>query len=142
MDYKFEDYWDAMQPATRYEDRKIAAEFEIFILWTINLKITGTLCNRLRDTKTARSRLSSSGNITPINMRLSWRGSRNTDHTRTGIRTFLSKISRSKANLKDPNGSAVTKAATSYKSAITEPTNSAPVPPWNSSVSNGYAIGN
>ncbi len=28
MDYKFEDYWRAMQPAARYEDRKIAAEFE------------------------------------------------------------------------------------------------------------------
>ena len=28
MDYKFEDYWRAMQPAARYEDRRIAAEFE------------------------------------------------------------------------------------------------------------------
>ena len=32
MDYKFEDYWNAMQPATRFEDRKTAAEF----LWDQN----------------------------------------------------------------------------------------------------------
>ena len=28
MDYTFEDYWSAMQPASRYDDRKTAAEIE------------------------------------------------------------------------------------------------------------------